>query len=159
MSEAGDRIARIVLVPEQIELLNASPPRVFIVGPPGTGKTVCLILQGLVWLKRGHDVHILSTWSKSLVASILIERQLSKTLKALVKEESELVGSNSPVDESASTWNETVKEPNDPQIHRHNFDFRYKVDDVTTSADVLSKACKRNVLCILADEAGPDVYR
>ena len=38
VQELGQRIARLVLTPQQIDLLNKDPALLFINGPPGTGR-------------------------------------------------------------------------------------------------------------------------
>ncbi|XP_025114280.1 uncharacterized protein LOC112576204 [Pomacea canaliculata] len=57
----------ITLFPEQVDLLNTGPPRLFLSGPPGTGKSVLLLLKGRQWLRCGHVVLIVSTgwWSRA----------------------------------------------------------------------------------------------
>ncbi|XP_025114278.1 uncharacterized protein LOC112576203 isoform X2 [Pomacea canaliculata] len=58
----------ITLFPEQVDLLNTGPPRLFLSGPPGTGKSVLLLLKGRQWLRCGHVVMIVSTgrWSRAV---------------------------------------------------------------------------------------------
>lgn len=80
VSEAGEVLSRIVLFPEQVDILNSCLPNVFLVGLPGTGKTIVLILQGINWLQRGRSVYVISTWRKSLAASMLIKHQIEKTM-------------------------------------------------------------------------------
>lgn len=60
--------AQITLFPEQVNLLNSAQPLVFISGPPGTGKTVVLLLMAIEWLRKGHRVYIVSTCHESLTA-------------------------------------------------------------------------------------------
>lgn len=72
-------MGRFVLYPQQIYLLNTSQPRVFLSGPPGTGKTMTLILQGLKWLQHGNDVHVVSLWPFSRLVNRVIEHQLGNT--------------------------------------------------------------------------------
>ena len=81
VSELGRRLARLVLTPQQLDLMHRAPPRVCITGPPGVGKTVMLILMGLKWLLEGHDVQVLSTRPASLAASRVMYYQLGMTLK------------------------------------------------------------------------------
>lgn len=82
MSETGERIIRLVLTPDQLRLLHLATPRVFLTGPPGTGKTVVMVLMGLQWLRQGHDVFVLGVDEYSRAASHLIYRQLRATLRA-----------------------------------------------------------------------------
>lgn len=117
-------MAALVLVPEQVELLNRSPRRVFISGPPGTGKTVVLILQGLTWLRSGHDVHVVSMWPKSRAVSIAIERQLQETVGKKAKS----------------------------RVHRHQWDLK-NIGQVNAPVNNLKSESKGRQLCVLADEA------
>ncbi|XP_025112765.1 uncharacterized protein LOC112575256 isoform X2 [Pomacea canaliculata] len=43
--------ALITLFPEQVDLLCHPPSRLFATGPPGTGKTVMLLMMGTEWLR------------------------------------------------------------------------------------------------------------
>ncbi|XP_025114468.1 uncharacterized protein LOC112576323 [Pomacea canaliculata] len=55
--------AQITLFPEQVDLLNRAPLRLFVAGPPGTGKTVVLLLMGIrmaeMWPRCLHCEHLL----------------------------------------------------------------------------------------------------
>lgn len=86
ISELGGRLVTLVLTQQQIELLNRAPAKVCITGPPGTGKSIALVLMGLTWLLHGHDVHVVSVFYKSFAASQLIRHQLVKSLEASVQE-------------------------------------------------------------------------
>ncbi|KAL8595387.1 hypothetical protein ACOMHN_024086 [Nucella lapillus] len=78
VGEVGDRFARVMLTPRQVGVLHSGPPLTFLTGPPGTGKTVGLVLKGLQWLRAGGHVHVCSTWYKSLAASCSIVQQLQR---------------------------------------------------------------------------------
>ena len=70
ISETGERLTKeIILHPEQIDALNSGGRLVYITGPPGTGKTVVLMLEGKQWLREKHDVHVVSMYSESVAAS------------------------------------------------------------------------------------------
>lgn len=132
VSETGERMARLVLFPDQVAILNASLPKVFLIGPPGTGKTVVLILKGLSWLQHGHDVMVLSPWSDSRAAAYVIEFQIWQTFIA---------------------WGrETVGASSNPQVQRIMYDFKKKsdVDDALTHLRLNTVHPPH----ILADEAG-----
>ncbi|XP_025112343.1 uncharacterized protein LOC112575043 isoform X2 [Pomacea canaliculata] len=74
----GERnTAAITLFPEQVQLLSERSSRLFVAGPPGTGKTVVLQLKGVEWLQCG-DVYIVSTWVSSRAACTLLHDQLLK---------------------------------------------------------------------------------
>lgn len=66
----------MTLFPEQVDLLNKAPPRLFVFGPPGTGKSVVLLLKATEWLRCGDDVYVVSTWSRSRAASIMLHHLL-----------------------------------------------------------------------------------
>ena len=81
VAEVGLILSTLALYPDQIDLLNDKTLQcVHIHGPPGTGKTVVLVLKGIQWLREGHDVHVLSTSGRSLAVSIQIERHLRQVL-------------------------------------------------------------------------------
>nr|KAG5685808.1 hypothetical protein BaRGS_001220 [Batillaria attramentaria] len=80
ISTVGDRFSLRVLTPNQIEVLGKGDLRRFVCGPPGTGKTVVLLLMAYKWLLRGLHVLIASTWTGSLAASRLIAFELKQML-------------------------------------------------------------------------------
>ncbi|XP_070202905.1 uncharacterized protein [Littorina saxatilis] len=82
VAELGRRLALLVLTLQQLGLMNRDPPLVCITGAPGTGKTVVLVLQGLRWLRQGHDVHVLSTLYNTWAISTSIKQQLEMSLSA-----------------------------------------------------------------------------
>ena len=88
-----------------------------------------LVLQGLTWARRGHDVQVVSSYPASLAASVMIQHQLQMTLRD---------------DPSAFPTPGTV------QLHQYNFDVESDVDRAVS--DLLS-AVKGDTLCILMDEA------
>ncbi|XP_070184515.1 uncharacterized protein [Littorina saxatilis] len=47
-----------------------------------TGKTVVLVLQGVRWLRQGHDVHVISTRYTTRAVSTSIKQQLEMSLSA-----------------------------------------------------------------------------
>lgn len=82
VSIVGDCFHEIALFPEQVDLLKTAPSRLILAGPPGTGKSVMLLLMAARWLLGGKDVCILSSWSYSRAASIMLRNLLQKTLTA-----------------------------------------------------------------------------
>lgn len=85
VSETGNRFVQIVLHPDQADALHQDQPRVFLCGPPGTGKTVVLTLRALKWLKDGHVVSIVSTWRRSLAASYVIRHQVRQMVGSVAE--------------------------------------------------------------------------
>ncbi|XP_025092362.1 uncharacterized protein LOC112562948 isoform X2 [Pomacea canaliculata] len=133
VAETGERLARLTLTPRQVDLLSRAPPLVYLTGPPGTGKTVVLVLAGLRWLREGHDVHVVSTWRESRVASYLIQQQLLRTLTA-----------HGDV-------------PQRPRVVRHGYNIssRQSLDEAVSHLSAM--ATDDRCLYVLADEAGPDL--
>lgn len=127
LSEAGDRLSRLVLTPQQVALLASPEPRVFVTGPPGTGKSIVLVLKGVQWLKEGEDVHVVSTFSNSLAVSSLIHHQMSLTIKA-----SEEQGVGKP--------------------HLHNFQFFEDEGQVELAVETMVAAAEKQRVNILVDE-------
>ena len=132
VSELGMRLARLVLTLQQVDLMNRAPPLVYITGPPGTGKTVCLLLIGLRWLLEGNDVHVVCSRSGTFAVSRLIQHQLQTTLSA------------DPTATAASG-----------KVVFHSHDFFSREAEVDAAVNDLSAAASRghNGLHVLLDEA------
>ncbi|XP_025113150.1 uncharacterized protein LOC112575472 isoform X2 [Pomacea canaliculata] len=126
--------AVITLFPEQVHLLNKADPRVFVSGPPGTGKTVVLQLMAIEWLRCGHSVYIVSAWWWSSAASIMLHHLLQKTV-----EEQQKLG-QSP-----------------GQLHLLQYDFRQE-KNVKRAVNDLSQAAMGGSLYVIADEAESDLW-
>lgn len=122
MAESGRRVTQICLYPDQVNIMNNNSPRVFVSGPPGTGKTVLLQLKGMQWLKAGHDVHIVSTSKYSRAASYMLEHHLVQSKSRTLC------------------------------VHRHGFDFTNNAEDIGTAISQLERASRDGQLCIIADE-------
>lgn len=58
VSVTGDLYHRPILSEDMLDLLKEE--RLFLVGPPKTGKTLLLRLAGEKWRARGHDVFVVS---------------------------------------------------------------------------------------------------
>ncbi|XP_025113996.1 uncharacterized protein LOC112576017 [Pomacea canaliculata] len=71
--------AVITLFPEQVHLLHTAPPTLFVTGPPGTGKTVVLLLMAIQWLRGGYPVHVMMTCKESRAACFMLHDLLLKT--------------------------------------------------------------------------------
>ncbi|XP_076455599.1 uncharacterized protein LOC143290173 [Babylonia areolata] len=72
---------RLTLTSAQQLLLADSTPLAIISGPPGCGKSVTLMLKGLEWLKKGHDVIVFGLHSSCMPASRLVYWQLCQAYK------------------------------------------------------------------------------
>ncbi|XP_025102569.1 uncharacterized protein LOC112569103 [Pomacea canaliculata] len=118
--------AVITLFPEQVHLLHTSPARIFVTGPPGTGKTVVLLLTGIKWLQCGHPVYIVSTCEESRTACSMLYHLLLHT---------------GTTQQSAS------------QLMM--VDYRlYDDEDLEMAVEDLSQAAIDGSLYVIADEAG-----
>ncbi|XP_025112297.1 uncharacterized protein LOC112575023 isoform X4 [Pomacea canaliculata] len=74
-----------IIHPEHQQLVTAAPPRVFLSGPPGSGKTTSLVLMGKQWLSEGHKVCVLSTWRENRTSSRLLHCILTEFSKRMDK--------------------------------------------------------------------------
>lgn len=122
--------AHIVLHPKQLELLQSSFPRVFIAGPPGTGKTVVLLLKAIEWLLHGNNVCILSTWERSVAAAFMMYHLLNDTLSTQL----------------------STNNPGSVEMLKMNIE-----DDENKKSAIfhLTQAAGKGPLCVIADEVGP----
>ena len=144
VSEMGQRLAYLVLTLEQLDLMNRAPPRVCVAGPPGTGKTILLVLMGLKWLREGHDVHVFSPYPENRGASYMIRHQLQMTLR----ESTTVIGQGLAVPAGHQA-------PGDVKLHR--YDFYNGEAEVVKAVQELSAAAAASAtgtLCVLFDEAG-----
>ncbi|XP_070203152.1 uncharacterized protein [Littorina saxatilis] len=130
VAELGRRLALLVLTLQQLGLLNRDPPLVCITGAPGTGKTVVLVLQGVRWLRQGHDVHVLSTWHPTRAVSTSITQQLEMSLSA--GPTPSLIPGN---------------------VSYHPYDFYNREEDVEKAVTDLLACVNNDHLYVLLDEA------
>ncbi|XP_070202814.1 uncharacterized protein [Littorina saxatilis] len=130
VAELGRRLTFLVLTLQQLDLMNRDPPRAFITGAPGTGKTVVLVLQGSRWLRQGHDVHVLSTVYDTRAISTSIKQQLEMSLSA----------SPTPSLTPGS-------------VSYHRYDFYNREEDVEQAVTDLVACVKNGHLHVLVDEA------
>nr|KAG5698229.1 hypothetical protein BaRGS_024036 [Batillaria attramentaria] len=73
----GGLFTRLALYPSQVEVLLYGDDMLFLTGPPGTGKTVMLVLKGAGWLKRdGEHVYVTCVKWDAVAATHLIVSQL-----------------------------------------------------------------------------------
>ncbi|XP_070203697.1 uncharacterized protein [Littorina saxatilis] len=130
VAELGRRLALLVLTLQQLGLMNRDPPQVCITGAPGTGKTVVLVLQGVRWLRQGHDVHVISTGHVTQAVSTSITQQLKMSLSA------------------GPTPNLTQG-----SVSYHQYDFINREEDVEQAVTDLVACMKNGHLHVLLDEA------
>ena len=97
---------------------------------PAAGKTIMLVLQGLGWLRQGHDVDVVVTHPSRLAANVMIQHQMQMTLRA---------------DPTTSPTPGTVR------LHQYNIPGVPYVDRVIS--DLLS-GVRHGTLCVLMDETG-----
>ena len=133
VSELGQRLAYLVLTSQQVGLMNRGPPKLCVSGPPGTGKTIVLVLMGLRWLRQGHDVYVFSPYPESRAASYMIRHQLLMTLRE-------------------SHTASTTTAPGDVKLQL--YDFHDGEAEFARAVEDLSKAAQGGTLRILMDEAG-----
>lgn len=112
-----------------MELLMRAPSRVFIDGPPGTGKSVVLLLKAKEWLRQNNIVYVLSTWDRSYAASYRLYHLLQSTLLQQNARSGQL------------------------KFLQKNLRLR---EDVDMALDEFSQAFKEEPVCIIVDEPGPD---
>nr|KAG5712050.1 hypothetical protein BaRGS_020776 [Batillaria attramentaria] len=123
-------MSRIFLTTEQVDLLNWAERLVCVTGPPGTGKTILLVLIGLRWLRRGKDVHVVSTKFASYAVCKLIEKQLNETLSQKGIGHGQQAG----------------------KVLFHDFDFWNQEADIDKAITTLRAAAKYDELYVLLDE-------
>lgn len=132
VGKAGEyHTALITLFPEQLNLITMAPPLLFMNGPPGTGKTVVLLLMSIEWLRCGHDVYILSTWDGCRAACCMLFHLLLQIVKT---HQAESVKFGTP--------------------HLLQYDFK-KGEDVEKAVNDLSQETKGASLHVIADEPTP----
>lgn len=118
------------LLPEQCELLKEAPRRIFMAGPPGTGRSTILLRIAIKWFFDGNKVYVLSTWDCSRAATFRLRHLLHEDLKSThLDRENHIV------------------------VLKKN--FRQK-EDVDITLNELADVVRHGPLYIIADEVGPD---
>ncbi|XP_076437877.1 uncharacterized protein LOC143277035 [Babylonia areolata] len=82
VAETGLRFSSLSLTPTQVRLLDTRPePRfLYLLGPPGTGKTVVLVLKALQWAQQGRKVIIVHVPGANVIINVLIMKQVKSVL-------------------------------------------------------------------------------
>ncbi|XP_070178513.1 uncharacterized protein [Littorina saxatilis] len=129
--------ADIVLHPTQLDVLHkeASEPLVYLCGPPGTGKSLILILRALAWIQeKRKPVHVVSTREGNMAASHMINQQLKEMTK-----------------QTDSGQENGIAEPaENPWVHLHIFDLPIQMKP---AVEELAKLESAGELFVIVDEA------
>ena len=78
-------LTQVALFPQQLQPLEDRPAdgkddMTFLRGPPGTGRTVCLVGRGTQWLRDSSDtVFVVRTGWDGLPSAYLVQHQLVNT--------------------------------------------------------------------------------
>ncbi|XP_025083117.1 uncharacterized protein LOC112557460 isoform X2 [Pomacea canaliculata] len=119
--------AVITLFPEQVHLLNTATPRVFLAGPPGTGKSLVLQLKATEWLRCGCDVIVVRPRRWAHAASLITYYLLEQTIETQL----------APTGQSG-------------QLHLLECDF-YNSGDIEEALTDLLRAAKGRPLYVIVD--------
>ncbi|XP_025112607.1 uncharacterized protein LOC112575167 isoform X2 [Pomacea canaliculata] len=123
----GDLYERLTLYPDMIEML--SEEKLFLVGPPNTGKTRMLTLAGKQWVESGHHLYIL--------VSILTKRDFMSSFSK-----------TSNHTQATKDTDETSRSFVTPVIC--NFNIKKEMKEIL---DILTTQDKKNIpLCVIASE-------
>ncbi|XP_025112612.1 uncharacterized protein LOC112575170 isoform X2 [Pomacea canaliculata] len=123
----GDLYERLTLYPNMIEML--SQEKLFLVGPPNTGKTRMLTLAGKQWVESGHHLYIL--------VSILTKRDFMSSFSK-----------TSNHTQATKDTDETSRSFVTPVIC--NFNIKKEMKEIL---DMLTTQDKKNMpLCVIASE-------
>ena len=128
MAETGLSISRLALYPDQVNILNNGAHQAFLLGPPGSGKTLVLYLRARQWLQEGKKVQLVGICQQSRAVSALLEQQLR------IKPAGGRVAKG--------------------RLFRRQFDFYNKAEDVT---DAVNKLASTANACVIVDEVGETV--
>ena len=130
VAETGLQFSILALYPAQLRVLQSGAQRVFITGPPGTGKTVVLALKARQWALDRKVVHVVSTHYKGRAVSALLQQQV---IRAITR--------GRAVDAS--------------MVRTHNYDFDdSSKNDVDKAVSNLSECAVGGELFVIVDEVG-----
>ena len=125
VAETGLQYSILSLHPYQLHILHNGQERVFLTGPPGTGKTVVLALKAKEWLCHEKVVHFVSTHYKGRAVSILLQQQVCRSRHA-------------PIDVS--------------RTRRLEYNFDTNKGDVDAAVDELSASAVDGEVFVIVDE-------
>ena len=74
--ETGKRFSTLILLPQQRDVLASEERLVYLVGPPGSGKTLLLILKGVQWVREGRYVCVLTAKAGPSPVALVIMHQV-----------------------------------------------------------------------------------
>ncbi|XP_070177994.1 uncharacterized protein [Littorina saxatilis] len=139
VAETANRFAPadIVLHPSQLDVIHneASEPLVYLCGPPGTGKSLILILRALDWIReKRKPVHVVSTREGNMAASHMIHHKLKEMTKQTDS------GQQKGIAESAEN----------PWVRMHIFDLPIHMK---AALEELAKSDPEGELFVIVDEA------
>ncbi|XP_025112580.1 uncharacterized protein LOC112575160 isoform X1 [Pomacea canaliculata] len=128
ISTTGDLYQRVMLYPEMLALLTEE--KLFLVGPPNTGKTRLLTLAGKTWRARGHDLYVVSGPSGSRDSAVWTF--LNQSTQNVEGAQADIAAPGS--------------------VLKINCNFNKKKEMEDTLKHLIKKRGE-NVLCVLADDA------
>ena len=132
VAETGLAVSSLALYPDQINILSKGPERqVFLLGPPGTGKTVVLLLKAMQWLNQSGDVQVVSIGREGRVVSMLARQQLLET---------------------------QGEAPQGGTVQRHHYDFWLNPENVAAAVNKLTSLSRDGCLNVIVDEVGQFVW-
>ncbi|XP_025112299.1 uncharacterized protein LOC112575025 [Pomacea canaliculata] len=149
VSLTGELFNGAIIHPEHQQLVTAAPPRVFLSGPPGSGKTTSLVLMGKQWLSEGHKVCVLSTWGENQTSSKFLYGMLTEFSKRMDK-------SHAPKDLQVCPQSikvETKNTKTDIQLIFEEVDLEKK--EMKKIIKKITYLAASGGLFILVDDAGP----
>lgn len=174
VSLTGELFKGAIIHPQHHRLLTEAPPRVFISGPLGSGKTTSLRLMGKKWMSEGHRVCVLSTWRQNITASKLLYSMLMKDvaeMRGKLEQTKDMVSSDQINRESSTHETFSTIKSSEEKISDLKKDAKSKKDRKLIYKEVnLERTDMKKVIrdllhlsstddmFILVDDAGPLKY-
>ncbi|KAL8610332.1 hypothetical protein ACOMHN_041146 [Nucella lapillus] len=163
-AETGLRYSELTLTPSQVDLLDRKhePEFMYLHGPPGTGKTVVLVMKALQWSLQGKQVVILSATRSSDPITTLMETQLRSLLtrSAAATTAAAATATTAAAATSSSATAATTAAAN---VQRICYDFYDKQFDASATATHLQQQLTPGPALIIFDELDvvdrPNLFR